>query len=225
MHMRERSDFAEFWIRLLSLMMVAPALWPLFPESLNRTVQTPFGFRREAIALVAVGVFAVYFAVSVRRVGARWALARSAYLLASLFALAVILGFIMQSSGNGYFTSRALSEGLIVLLGVHIVAMALRWTAGDAISDRPRWLRIADGTLLGATLLLIGFWVFAALQLHYVAGMLIAFAAGCYLTCIVMLGLPAAAGVSRTAPRPVVRMGTLHFGRTREDVTRRPVTR
>jgi len=185
--------------QILWLMLIATAIWPLFPEWLERSIRPPFGLRQWELSLVAIAGFLAYLVRVARRSGVRRLMADGIFTLLAVLSFAVVLGVIMERSGNGYFTADALAEGLVALLGAHIAAIWLRAFAGGGTGSPTLSQRIADAVLTGIAMLLLGFWILATLGLHIAAGILLLFAAGSYIVVILFLAPHAAAGI-----RPLV---------------------
>lgn len=180
-------------------MLVASAIWPLFPEWLERSVRPPFGLRQWELCTIAIAGGLAYLIGVARRSGLRRTVAGGTVALLTALSCSVVLGVIMERSGNGYFTADALTEGLALLLTAHIAALLLRSLAGDRTAFRTLSQQIADAVLTGIAMLVLGFWILAALELHIAAGILLLFAAGSYIVVIVVLAPHAAAAI-----KPVV---------------------
>ncbi len=192
-------SFASVSRRLLWLMLVATAIWPLLPGWLDQSMQPAFGLSVSQLAVAAGAGFVVYIIGVALRNGFRRVVFDGAFTLIAALAFAAVLGVTMQDSSNGYFTSAALGEGLAALLVTHMAAMLLRALAGDGTGIRTVAQRFVDAVLTGTAMLLLGFWVLATMRFQFAAGILLMGAGGSYILVIGILAQHIGANVRHSS--------------------------
>lgn len=173
--------------RLLWLMLVATAIWPLLPGWLDQSMQPPFGLRVPELALVAGAGFVAYLIGVAQRDGYGRIISDGAFTLVAVLSFSAVLGVIMEESSNSFFTAAALYEGLAALLGTHMIAMLLRKLAGDGTGIRTVAQRFVDVVLTGTAMCLLVFWILATMRLHVAASIVLAGAGGSYILVIAIL--------------------------------------